>query len=183
MDKPRPSCSHLSAMFLSRSFACEQDWFQRPSVSTVVEIKRIKTMNRDPISPQAREWHVNAGRLLKIHKCKWCFGCAAVAAGHKKLHITARRTGLLVHREPRGSHIDFQQMPWCWSAYSGGFILSLLLCLSTLACHVVSLIQIVAIVVLDKLAGIYILKAESSTADNLISISWCFGFFSEPAGK
>lgn len=64
---------------------------RRPSVKTVVEMKWIKTMNIDPISPQATAWHTYRRCKEEIHKCKWCFGCTVVAAGHEELHIISQQ--------------------------------------------------------------------------------------------
>lgn len=75
----------------SKSLLCERDWFQRTTVKTVAEMKWIKTMNRDPISPKQEHDTQIHGAWKKIHKCKYCFGCAAVAAGHKELHTIAQR--------------------------------------------------------------------------------------------
>lgn len=94
----------------SQSFQREQDRVQRPSVNTAVEIKWIKTMNMISFPPsesmtrRRRGERGEVGDPEKIHKCKWCFGCAAVAAGHEELHITAWRAHWFMKGAEREPH-------------------------------------------------------------------------------
>ena len=102
----------------SKSFRSEWARFQRLSVKAVVEMKWIKTMNRDRISPKkehdmqiqgARRKSINANNVLGA---MWC-GCRTQGTSYYS------STSSLVHEEPSGSCIDFWQTPWCWFAYSG----------------------------------------------------------------
>lgn len=52
----------------SKSFLSERDWFQRPSVKNVLQMKWIKTMNRDPISPkQQHDTQIHSARRKSIN--------------------------------------------------------------------------------------------------------------------